>query len=164
MYFTLQPSTYVSLWLLRAPLVAQPVKNLAAMWETWIWSLGQIPSQSLDYEDPLEKGMTTHSSILAWRIPWTGIQSRGSQRIGYNWAAFTFTLHISFQRNSVHCCCFVQTQKQWKDSLRLLHLWIDIYRNTDYLLKVRVLEAQETGLNEGQFMLPVLRSLKKLET
>ena len=79
MYFTLQPSTYVSLWLLRAPLVAQPVKNLAAMWETWIWSLGQIPSQSLDYEDPLEKGMTTHSSILAWRIPWT-IYSRGRKK------------------------------------------------------------------------------------
>ena len=39
------------------------VKNLPAMWETWI--------QSLDWEDPLEKRMTTNSSILAWRIPWT---------------------------------------------------------------------------------------------
>ena len=43
--------------------VAQKVKNLRAMWETWVWSLGQ--------EDPLEKGMATHFSILAWRIPWT---------------------------------------------------------------------------------------------
>jgi len=43
--------------------MAQMVKNLAAMQETWVQSLGQ--------EDPLEKGMTTHSSILAWRIPWT---------------------------------------------------------------------------------------------
>ena len=45
------------------------------MWETWIWSLGQ--------EDPLEKEMATHSSILAWEIPWTeepgGLQSTGSQ-------------------------------------------------------------------------------------
>ena len=63
MYFTLQPSTYVSLWLLRAPLVAQPVKNLAAMWEAWVQTLG--------WEDPLEKGEATYSSIPAWRIPWT---------------------------------------------------------------------------------------------
>ena len=45
-----------------ASLVAQLVKNLPVMWETWVWSLG--------WEDPLEKGKTTHSSILAWRIPW----------------------------------------------------------------------------------------------
>ena len=43
-------------------IVAQMVKNLPAVWETWIWSLGP--------EDPLEKGMATHSSILAWEIPW----------------------------------------------------------------------------------------------
>ena len=51
-----------------ASLVAQLVKNLPAMRETWV--------QSLDLEDPLEKGKTTHSSILAWRIPWT-IKSMG---------------------------------------------------------------------------------------
>ena len=44
-------------------LVAQPVKNLPAMWETWVPSLG--------WEDPLEKEKATHSSILAWKIPWT---------------------------------------------------------------------------------------------
>ena len=44
-----------------ATMVAQVVKNLPAVWETWV--------QSLDQEDPLEKGMATHSSILAWRIP-----------------------------------------------------------------------------------------------
>ena len=47
----------------RASLVAQLVKNLPAMWEAWVRSLG--------WEDPLEKGKATHSSILAWRIPWT---------------------------------------------------------------------------------------------
>ena len=47
---------------IRASLVAQLVKNLAAMQETWILSLG--------WEDPLEKGTATHSSILVWRIPW----------------------------------------------------------------------------------------------
>ena len=47
----------------KASLVAQTVKNLPAMPETWVWSLG--------WEDPLEKGMATHLSIFAWRIPWT---------------------------------------------------------------------------------------------
>ena len=48
-------------------------KDFAAVWETWLWSLG--------WEDPLEKGMATHSSILAWRIPWT-VESMGSQSVG----------------------------------------------------------------------------------
>ena len=63
-----------------ASLVVQTVKNLPAMWETWV--------QSLSWEDPLQEGLATHSSILAWRIPWTeepgGLQSRGSQRVGHN--------------------------------------------------------------------------------
>ena len=54
-----------------ASLVAQLVKNLPAMWETWVRSLG--------WEDPLEKGKATHSSILAWRIPWTVHGITGSQ-------------------------------------------------------------------------------------
>ena len=64
----------------RAPLVAQMMKNPPAMQETQVQSLGQ--------EDSLEKGMATHSSILAWRIPWTeepgGLQSMGSQRVGHD--------------------------------------------------------------------------------
>ena len=60
---------------IRAPLVAQLVKKLPAMQETWVLSLGR--------EDPLEKEMATHSSILAWEIPWaeepSGLQSMGSQ-------------------------------------------------------------------------------------
>ena len=61
-------------------LVVQTVKRLLAMWETWLQSLGQ--------EDLLEKEMATHTSILAWKIPWTvepgRLQSMGSQRVGYN--------------------------------------------------------------------------------
>ena len=53
-----------------ASLVAQLVKNLPALQETWV--------QSLDWEDPLEKGKATDSSILAWRIPWT-VQAMGSK-------------------------------------------------------------------------------------
>ena len=61
-------------------LVAQTVKRLPTMQETLVRSLGQ--------EDPLEKELTTHSSILAWRIPWTeepgGLQSMWSQRVGHD--------------------------------------------------------------------------------
>ena len=63
-----------------ASLLAQTVKNLPAMRETWVRSLG--------WEDPLEEGMATHSSILAWRIPWIeepgGLLSMGSQRVGHD--------------------------------------------------------------------------------
>ena len=56
------------------------VKRLSTMRETWVQSLGQ--------EDPLEKEMATHSSILAWKIPWReesgGLQSMGSQRVGHD--------------------------------------------------------------------------------
>ena len=62
--------------------IAQLVKNLPALWETWVRSLG--------WEDTLEKGKATHSSILAWRIPWT-VQSIGSQRVGHDRAMITFT-------------------------------------------------------------------------
>ena len=72
--------------------MAQMVKNPPVMRETWVRSLGQ--------EGPLEEGVTTHSSIPDWRIPWTeepgGLQSMGSQRvrhnstpIGFNWGACT---------------------------------------------------------------------------
>ena len=67
-------------------LVAQTVKKPPAMSETWIWSLG--------WDDPLEKGIATHSSILAWRIPWTEEPSRpqsmGLQRLGHDLATNTF--------------------------------------------------------------------------
>ena len=63
------------IWQLKASLVAPLVKNRPAMQETPVWFLGR--------EDPLKKGMATHSSILAWRVPWTeepgGLQSMGSQ-------------------------------------------------------------------------------------
>ena len=71
---------FSNLW---ASLVAQMVKRLPTMRETWVQSLGR--------EDPLEKEMATHSSILAWKIPWTEDagsrkrpQSMGSQRVGHD--------------------------------------------------------------------------------
>ena len=63
-----------------ASLVAQMVKNLPAVQETWVRLLG--------WEDPLEEGMETHSSNLAWRMPWIeepgGLQCMGLQRVGHN--------------------------------------------------------------------------------
>ena len=63
-----------------ASLVAQTVKRLPATWETWVRSLGQ--------ENPLEEEMATHSSTLAWKIPWTeepgGLQPMGSQRVRHD--------------------------------------------------------------------------------
>ena len=72
--------------------MAQRLKHLPAVWETWVQSLGQ--------EDPLEKEMATHSSVLAWRIPWTeepgGLQSQGGVR-GRKESDMTKLLHL-------HCC------------------------------------------------------------
>ena len=77
----------------RVSLVAQMIKNLPAMQETWVWSLGG--------EGPLEESMASHTSILAWRIPWTeepgGLQSIGSQRVGHIWATNTFICTSPFR-------------------------------------------------------------------
>ena len=60
--------------------VAQTVRSPPTMWETWVQNLGR--------EDPLEREMATHSSIRAWRIPWTddphGLQSKGLQRVRHD--------------------------------------------------------------------------------
>ena len=67
--------------------MAQTIKNLPAKQETLVQSLGE--------EDPLKKGMATHSSILVWRIPWTEepgrLESMGSHRVGHDLATNTFT-------------------------------------------------------------------------
>ena len=79
-YYRVQKLAY-NIFLEGASLVAQLVKNPPEMWETWVWSL--------DWDDPLEEGMATHSSILAWRIPWAeesgGLQSMESHRVGHDW-------------------------------------------------------------------------------
>ena len=70
-------------------LVAQLIKNLPAMWETWVQSLGR--------ENPLEEGMATYSSILAWEISWTeesvGPQSTGSQRVRHDRACTCYGIN-----------------------------------------------------------------------
>ena len=73
--------------------MAQAVKRLPAMWDTWVQSLGQ--------EDPLEREMATHSSTLAWKIPWTEesgrLQSMGLQRVRHDCAT-----SLSYARDKCH--------------------------------------------------------------
>ena len=82
----------------RAFLVAQTVKNPPAMQETLVQFLGQ--------EDPLEKGMATHSSILDWRIPWSeetgGLQSLGSKRVRHDEVTNTFTFLNTLTYQAYH--------------------------------------------------------------
>ena len=82
----------------RSP-VAQMVKHLPTTWETWVRSLG--------WEDPLEKEMATHSSTLAWKIPWTEepgrLQPTGSQRVGH-----AERLHFTFTYQYITVLSFVR--------------------------------------------------------
>jgi len=94
------------------------VKNLPAMQETWVQSLGQ--------EYPLKKGMATHSSILAWRIPWTeesgGLQSTGAQRVGHDWVPNIHThthTHVNYTSIKMEKIQLSSVQLfSWSDSLR----------------------------------------------
>ena len=90
-----------------ASLVAQTVKNLPAMQETWVQSLGQ--------GDPLEKGMATHSSILAWKMPWTeepgGLRSIALQRVGHDWEHIQLILFLFDCYEHMIVCCFFLLDK-----------------------------------------------------
>ena len=90
-------------WVIRDSLMAQMVKSLPAMRETWVQSLGR--------KDPLEVKMATRSSILAWKIPWTeepgGLQSIGSQKVGQDWVT---SLSISVCNT---CDVIILTYLRW---------------------------------------------------
>ena len=77
-----------------ASLIAQMVKNLPAMQETWVWSLGR--------EDPLEKRMATHSSILAWRIPWT--EEPGGLPLSWGCSSWGWSVECDWATNTFTCC------------------------------------------------------------
>ena len=101
-----------------ASLVAQMAKNLPEMQETWVQSLG--------WEDPLEKEMTSHSSILAWKIPWRELPGRlwfiALQRIRHDWAANTETTNIKEAIIASQCILYsllfseLQFTTQWSNS------------------------------------------------
>ena len=94
-------------------LVVQIIKNSPAMQEIWIWSLG--------WEDPLEKGMATHSSILAWRIPWTeepgGLQSMGCKELKTTeWLTLLLSLVLESQH---HYIISLQHKDPWFSNLSI---------------------------------------------
>ena len=95
------------------------VKNLPGMQETWVWSLAR--------EEPLEKGTVTHSSILAWRIPWTEepgrVQTIGSQRVRHDWAGalFPFSLHFEFTQKESNPCLTWDEVFGWAMNLYCVH-------------------------------------------
>ena len=127
MHFTSLFSSYLCLYPLyfKASLVAQMVKNLPAMWETWVRSLG--------WEKSLEKGMATHPSILAWRTSWTeepgGLQSIGSHRSLFHLSslvAFTQTWQqFSFFRKVPTCDLLACNALTWAPHISLLlSFWV----------------------------------------
>ena len=95
--FSLEKWFGVNSLTLGASLVSQQIKNPPAMQETWV--------QSLDWEDPLEKGMATQSSNLAWRIPWTAEPSRlqyiGLQRVRHDWVCTIALTLVSWKLEKV---------------------------------------------------------------
>ena len=96
---------------IQASLVAQLVKCVPAMWETWVQSLGR--------EDPLEKEMATHSSILTWRIPWTekpdGLPSMGSHIFGDDWMTNTSLSHVRY----IQSYTYILSVLSWQFSIDL---------------------------------------------
>ena len=104
--------------------MAQRLKRLPGMQETWVRSLGR--------EDPLEKEMATHSSTLAWRIPWTeepgGLQSTGSQRVGHDWTtSLTHSLMHLYSVPLNLCFSIWKHMQKQKITKMLVHLgYIDL--------------------------------------
>ena len=101
-------------------LVAQMVKNLSAIQETEVGSLG--------LKDPLEKKMATHPSILAWKIPWTeepgGLQSTRWQREGHDWVTNTFTfngLQFQSETSNVYFNVYSSKFRHWQGSLEIVY-------------------------------------------
>ena len=131
-----------------ASFIAQSVKSLPAMQETQVWFLGQ--------EESLEKEMATHSSILAWRIPWIDcrdcrLQSRGSQESDTTWRLHHYThthTHTPtcigtesrawniYLFTSIHCIRCPSTAKRWKQ-LKFINRWTNTYNEMFFSLKMQ---------------------------
>ena len=99
--------------------VAQMVKNPPAMQETWVWPLG--------WKDPLEEGMATHFSILAWRSPWTeepgGLQSMELQRVGHIWGLSTKRTRARRLEITVRCRFWFSLSGMGLEILYIQGLW-----------------------------------------
>ena len=112
-------------------LVAQMIKNLLAMEEIWVWFLGQ--------EDPMEEEMATHSSILAWRIPWTEepvqLQAMVSQRVGHDWMTNSFVFTVFYRISVKYLNSVSSPEDLWClqsnlypcKAIHEFYLWLNIY-------------------------------------
>ena len=130
-----------------ASFVAQTVKNLPAMQETQVQSLGR--------EDPLEKGMATHSTTLARRIPWTeepsGLQSMGSQRVRCDWLTFSLWANVLAVCDRLQSDCPILLK--WSASAYFLVLVpISFFFSAlmDFVGQQGWLGGRETGWMEGE--------------
>ena len=121
-----------------ASLEAQTVKCMPAMQETGVWSQG--------WEDPLEKEMATHSSILAWRIPRTKepgeLQSMGSRRVRHDWATSLSFSFLKSSKNSVTFCCvlfFPKMNHLWCIIIQVVPININIIKSKNKQEQVNIL-------------------------
>ena len=112
-------------------LVAQTVKHLSAMKETQVWSLG--------WEDPLEKEMATHSSILPWKIPWTEelgrLQSMGSRRVRHGWSTSIFTSWYTAPQSKSHPALLLCVGLGYITALKPKSWFIDLLEIYVYTIK-----------------------------
>ena len=101
-----------------ASLVAQLIKNPPAVWEIWVWSLG--------WEDPLEEGKPNHSSILAWKIPWT--EESWGCRVRHDWATLhSLTLQGSRMENiPLMTSHSLSLQGSWMENILLISLKVKV--------------------------------------
>ena len=140
---------------IRISLVAQTVQNLPAIQETCVRSLGG--------EGPLEKGMATHSSVLAWRIPWTeksgGLQFVRSQRVRHDWATNTHThthTHnsiLDLARDNTNTLAlfkfsvFLFNFQENKSGYHWIYVWTSVHLKP-YILVSRILRFMITDYHE----------------
>ena len=129
--------------------VAQTVKNLSTMQETWVRSLGQ--------EDPLEKWMANHSSILVWRIPWTekpgGLQSMGLQRAGQDWSDWA-CVHVSdtrfhIQMMSYSVCLSDSLHSVWRCLVASILLHTALFHSFLWLNSIPLYICTTSSLFQG---------------
>ena len=145
-------------------LLAQTVKNLPAILETWVWSMG--------WEDPLEKRMATHSSILAWRIPWTeesgGLQSMGSQRDRHSWVTDTFIFHFTENLLMLSFSDFLLTSlvihnrkhTTFKNNNFIFHcnFWIFFFNLTSFKIEIQIIYNVElvSGIEQNYIYIYII--------
>ena len=142
-----------------ASLEGQTIKNLPAIWETQVRSLGR--------EDPLEKEMATHSSIFAWRISWTeepgGLQSTGSQRVGHDWGTNTFTYELWVTDVKKQIYDYIEINLEyWLEGLMLeqkFQYFGYLIQRADSLGKTLMLGQIESKSRRGQQRMRLLDSI-----